>query len=165
LVLGAGNPDRGDDGIGRMVARLLRPRVPDNVRVAECDGEATGLLNDFQTVGGAWLIDAAQSGSPPGTIHRIDCSTTDAVPPRGSLTSHGFGVAEAIALARVLGMLPLHCVVYAIEGGQFTLGSAPSPAVTLAAHEVAERILAELATLPPPSTRRRLHRAPVPDRR
>jgi hydrogenase maturation protease len=165
LIVGIGNPDRGDDAVGRIAARQLIQRAPADVRIVEHDGEATGLLNDFQSVRHAWLIDAAQSGSPPGTIHRIDCSAADAVPPRGSLSSHGFGVAEAIALARVLGELPLHCIVYAIEAAQFTPGAAASPAVTLAAHEVAERILAELATLPRPSTRHRPHPVPVPDRR
>jgi len=148
-----------------MVARLLRPHVPVGVRILEQDGEATELVTDLQGVRHAWLIDAAQSGATPGTIHRIDCSNTDAVLPRGSLSSHGFGVAEAIALARALGTLPPYCIVYAIEAEQFTPGAAPSPAVTRAAHEVAERILAELLTPPPPSARRRPHPVPAPDRR
>jgi hydrogenase maturation protease len=165
LIVGIGNPDRGDDAVGRIVARQLMQRAPADVRIVEHAGEATALLNDFRSARSAWLIDAAQSGSPPGTIHRIDCSTTDAVPPRGSLTSHGFGAAEAIALARILGTLPLHCIVYAITAGQFALGAAPSPAVTLAAHDVVKRILAELATPPLPSAHRPPHPAPAPDRR
>jgi len=28
LVIGVGNPDRGDDGVGRVVARLLRSHMP-----------------------------------------------------------------------------------------------------------------------------------------
>ena len=75
---------------------------------------------------------------------------TDAVVPRGSLSSHGFGVAEAIGLARALGTLPPRCIVYAIEAADFTPGAAPSAEVERAAHAVAALILAELATLPPP---------------
>jgi hydrogenase maturation protease len=164
VVLGIGNRDRGDDAAGRIVADLLRGRAPANVRIVEHDGEATALLAELQSAHQAWLIDAAQSGTPPGTIHRIDCAT-DAPLPRGALSSHGLGLAEAIALARTLDTLPPYCIVYAIVAGCFTAGAPLSSAVTRAAHEAAERILAELAIPLPPSGRRPPHRAPAPDRR
>ena len=47
LVVGIGNPDRGDDAVGRLVARALRGRVPADVRVVEQDGEATALLAEL----------------------------------------------------------------------------------------------------------------------
>jgi hydrogenase maturation protease len=162
LVLGVGNPDRGDDAVGRVVARLLR--APAGVRVLELDGETTAILSALQGSECAWLIDAAQSGAPAGTIHRIDCCLTDAVIPRSTVSSHGFGVAEAIALARALDTLPPRCIVYAIEAAGFTHGAPLSPAVAHAAQEVADRILAEL-TPPPPSSPRPRHPAPATDRR
>jgi hydrogenase maturation protease len=161
LVLGIGNPDRGDDAVGCVVAGMLRDR---NVPAVEHSGEATALLAALEGADRAWLIDAARSGSRPGTIHRIDCAT-DAPMPQGTMSSHGFGVAEAIGLARALGTLPPHCIVYAIEAADFSTGAAPSPAVTAAAREVAALILAELATRPPPSSRHRRHPAPATDRR
>jgi hydrogenase maturation protease len=161
LVLGIGNPDRGDDAVGCVVAGMLRDR---NVPAVEHSGEATALLAALEGADHAWLIDAAYSGAPPGTIHRIDCAT-DAPMPHGTMSSHGFGVAEAIALARALATLPPHCIVYAIEAADFTAGAALSPTVALAAREAAERILAELATLPPLSSRHPRHPAPAPDRR
>jgi hydrogenase maturation protease len=163
-VLGIGNCDRGDDAVGRIVVRLLRGRVPTTVRVVECD-EATAVLAELQALRQVWVIDAAQSGAPPGTIHRIDCSVTDVAVPSGSVSSHGFGVAEAIGLARALGTLPPLCIVYAIEAADFTTGAPPSPAVMQAAHEVVERILAELATPPQPSSRHPLHPEPATGRR
>jgi hydrogenase maturation protease len=160
LVIGIGNPDRGDDAVGCVVAGMLRDC---NVPAVQLSGEATALMAALESVDRVWLIDAAQSGEPCGTIHRIDCATTD-VPPRGAVSSHGFGVAEAIGLARALGTLPPHCIVYAIEAADFTPGAPSSPEVTRAAQEVAERILAELATPPRPSTHRQLRPAPAPDR-
>jgi hydrogenase maturation protease len=133
-----------------MVARSLHTRVPANVRVAELDGEATTLLAELQSVQCAWLIDASRSGAPPGTIHRIDCSCAALALPHGTISSHGFGVAEAIALARALGVLPPQCIVYAVEAADFIPGAAPSIAVTEAVDEVAARILAELASVTPP---------------
>ena len=150
-VFGIGNSDRGDDAVGPIVIRLLRNRAPAAVRIVEHDGAATALLADFKSLSQAWLIDAAQSGAASGTIHRIDCSITGAAVPSRSVSSHGLGLAEAIALARILGTLPQQCILYAIESQHFTHGAPPSPPVLHAAHEVAERILAELLTLPQPS--------------
>jgi len=138
LVIGVGNPNRGDDGVGRAVARLLRPHMP----VIEHDGEATALVDMLRSARRTWLIDAAQSDSPPGTIHRIDC-TKDIPLLRSTVSSHGFGLAEAIGLARALGTMPPHCIIFAIEGTSFTPGTPMSPPVTGAAREVARRILAE----------------------
>jgi hydrogenase maturation protease len=166
LVLGIGNLHRGDDAVGRMAARLLRPRVDADVLVAERIGEATEVLAVLRNAKRGWLIDAAQTGSPLGTIQRIDCSAAlDGVVPRSLVSSHGWGLAEAIGLARALDMLPSYCIVYAIETADFTAGAAPSLPVSDAAHRVAELILAELSSPPPPSIRHRLRRVPARDRR
>ena len=159
IIIGIGNVERGDDGVGRVVARLVRERAP-GLRVIEHDGEAASLLEAMRGTERVWLIDAACSGAPAGTIHRIDCA--DGVPlPACPVSSHGFGVAEAIGLGRALGTLPPQCVVYAIEGVNFAVGQAVSAAVSHAADVVA----AEL-TRPPLSSRDRWRRrVPAPDRR
>jgi hydrogenase maturation protease len=158
LVLGIGNPDRGDDAVGRLIARSLRMRVPADVRISEHDGEATALVGELQSARHAWLIDAARSGARPGTIHRIDCSNAVLAMPLGTLSSHGLGVAAAIALARALDVLPLQCIVYAVEAADFTDGTVLAPAVAKAMNDVVERILAELREPPPrpsPASRER----------
>jgi len=144
LVVGIGNPERGDDAVGRLVARALRKRVSADVRVVEHDGEATALLAELQSAQRVWLIDAAQSGAVVGTIHRIDCATADPALPTGAISSHGFGLAEAIALARALDLLPRQCVVYAIEAADFTAGAPPSSGLMAAADAVVGRVLDEL---------------------
>jgi hydrogenase maturation protease len=164
LVVGIGNPDRGDDAVGRLVAQALRARVPKDVRVVEQSGEATALLAELQPVRQAWLIDAAQSGALSGTIHRIDCSATDLAIPAGTVSSHGFSIAEALGLARALDVLPPQCILYAIEAADFAAGAIPSSAVKRAARNVVEHILAEIAIPPPPSSRP-LNRAPGTDHR
>jgi len=149
LVLGVGNPARGDDAVGRVVAQALRPRVPRGVRVVESDGEATAVLAALEQADVAWLVDAARSGAAPGTVHRIDCAAGEALPHRGAVSSHGFGVAEAIALARSLGVLPGRCTVYAIEGADFSPGATLSPAVKAAVGMVVAALLSDLATSAP----------------
>ena len=84
------------------------------------------------------VVDAA-AGAEPGRLHRLDASAQP-LPQRlfGSST-HGFGVAEGIELARALGVLPPVCVVYAVEGGRFETGAPMSEAVVRALPVLAER--------------------------
>ena len=53
------------------------------------------------------------------------------------------GVALLQELARVLGQLPQHCIVYAIEGADFRLGAPLSPPVAAAVRRVAADLCAE----------------------
>ena len=144
IVIGIGNPDRGDDGAGRAVVQRLRGRLPDDVVLVEQGGETTALLASIEGAGAAFLVDACVSGAAPGTIRRLDAAAT-ALPPGLGLSSHGLGLAEAVELARLLGRLPPRCIVYAIEGGSFALGAPLSPPVAQAVAEVAARLAAEIA--------------------
>ncbi len=144
IVIGIGNPDRGDDAAGRAVARLLRGLLPKDVDLVEHDGETTGLLARLDGVTAAFLVDACASGAPAGTVRRFDVA--ERLLPREAfgLSSHSLGLAEAVELARALGQLPLCCVVYAIEGESFAVGAPLSPPVVTAVAEVAARLRTEI---------------------
>ncbi len=141
LIVGIGNPDRGDDAAGRAVAAGLRARGPKDLRVIESDGEATALLARFSEADEVILVDAALSGAPPGTVGRFDVNKAPLPTGRFGISTHGFGLAEAIELARALGCLPRRCVVYAIEGRSFALGERLSPEVEMAVETVVASIL------------------------
>jgi hydrogenase maturation protease len=64
-----------------------------------------------------------------------------------SRSTHGFGVADGIELARALGALPPVCVVYALEGSRFDAGEAMSAALEAALPEAAARVEAEIGAL------------------
>ena len=49
VVLGIGNPDRGDDAAGRIVAQRLRGLLPVDIEIIEHDGEGTSLLGQLCT--------------------------------------------------------------------------------------------------------------------
>jgi hydrogenase maturation protease len=147
LVIGAGNPDRGDDGIGAMVAEQLAHRVPAEVAVLARSGDLLSLMEDWAAFDAVFCIDAAAPIDAPGRVHRIDL-TTSALPRELALTSsHAFGLAEAIELARTLGLALPRIIVYAIEGHCFDAGAAMTPAVAAAAYVVADRIIDEITTL------------------
>jgi hydrogenase maturation protease len=145
IVIGLGNPDRGDDAAGRAVARQLRLVLPPEVAVAESDGEATDLLALLDGADAACLIDACTSGAPAGAIRRFDLAAGRLPSAACPVSSHGLGLGDALELARALGRLPPRCLVYAIEAGHFDAGAAMSPAVAQAIGEVARLVRAAIA--------------------
>jgi hydrogenase maturation protease len=157
VVIGVGNPDRGDDAAGFAVARQLRdgivavrgltPRVDPAAqpRIVEHGGEATALVLEMGGVEQVFLIDACVSGAPPGTIHRFDVSSAAMPAFASGFSTHGFGPAAAVELARALGRLPHQCIVYAIEGASFETGAPLSPPVAAAVAEVARCLRDEIA--------------------
>jgi hydrogenase maturation protease len=152
LVIGIGNPDRGDDGIGPLVARRLKGHVPHGVSILERTGDALALIDDWAGRDAVVLVDASAPAGTPGRVHRIDLRA-DVLPPDVALSStHALGVTEAVALADTLGLLPACVIAYAIEGADFTPGAPLSKEVAAVAGTVAARVAAELddlATGPP----------------
>ena len=144
IVVGIGHPDRGDDAVGLVVAGKLRDLVPDDVTVLCQDGEGGALLDRLSEVESAVVVDAALSGAPAGTIRRFDTAAQALPPARYGMSTHGFGLADAIELGRVLGSLPERCIVFAIEARSFAIGEPLSPEVAKAADEVVARVLAEV---------------------
>jgi hydrogenase maturation protease len=147
VVIGVGNALRGDDGVGLAVASALRGRVPGGVAVVPCEQEPSRLLDAWQDARAAIVVDAAASGSEPGHVHRFDASET-AVPAGVFRSStHAFGVGDAIELARALGRLPRHVVVYGVEGGDFAAGEGLTTQVQASVEKVAGSVLEDLERL------------------
>jgi hydrogenase maturation protease len=162
LVMGIGNAERGDDAAGLEVARRLRARASQDAVVRECSGQASCLLESWRGRPRVILIDAASGGGGrPGTIRRFEAHR-EALP-TGLLhaSTHSWGVAEAIEMARALGELPPQVVVYAIEGRSFGPGRYLSPAVTRAVERVEQRIVRELERSAWSERRRRVRVRPA----
>jgi hydrogenase maturation protease len=148
VVIGIGNPDRGDDAAGRLVAERLRGTLSADVEIAETDGESTALLALLDGADFAILIDACVSGKEPGTVHRFDVGAGPLPEAKFNLSTHGLGLAEAVELARALGQLPPRTLVYAIEARAFVPGAPLTPTVAAAVSEATAQISAELAPRP-----------------
>jgi hydrogenase maturation protease len=145
LVIGVGQEWRGDDAAGLLVARLLQEMVGPEVMVRENSGAAHELLDAWQEADAVILIDAVQGGGRPGEIYRFPVHEQP-LPAEffPAASSHAWGVAQAVALGRVLGQLPPYLVVYGVEGRNFGLGQELSPEVAQAIPEVARRIRQEI---------------------
>lgn len=143
LVIGAGNPDRGDDGVGPAVARLLRESGSGAADVVAVRGEATGLLDLFTDRDHVIIVDACVANTAAGEILRYEAAAQPLPADIQTPSTHGFGVAAAIELARALGQLPRRVTVLAIVCADFTAGAGLSPAVAAAAERTA-RMIAEI---------------------
>jgi hydrogenase maturation protease len=148
LVIGIGNPDRGDDAAGLEVARRLRARGPQGVTVRESSGDASGLLEAFAGHSTVVLVDAASGGGRPGETRRLEAHTQPLPTSLFHSSTHSWGVAEAVELARTLGQLPPRVIVYAIEGRSFDSGRCLSAPVRKAVARVLEHVLREVEGVP-----------------
>jgi hydrogenase maturation protease len=147
VVVGVGNPYRRDDAAGLEVAARLADHVPAGVEVITCPQEPSRLLDAFEGRGAALVVDACASGAAPGTVHRFDAAA-GAIPARTFRSStHAFGVGEAVELARALGRLPAHVVVYGVEGEAFEAGEGLSEPVAGAVPHAARQMLSDLDLL------------------
>ena len=120
LILGLGNPFRGDDGVGSAVITALQNQdLPHNV--VALDGGTPGLetVLTWQGYERVIIVDAADMGMNPGSWKRF--LPRDAVFPVGKEamrgTLHDAGLAEALALAEALDILPPELVFYCIQPG------------------------------------------------
>ncbi|HLF60756.1 MAG TPA: hydrogenase maturation protease [Acidimicrobiia bacterium] len=135
IVIGVGNPTRGDDAAGLEVAR--------RVRRVEAHQEANGsyeLMDVWEGADEVIVVDAARSGAPPGTVHRFDAHHEPL--PRGILatSTHSVGVMETIEMARRLGRLPERIMVYGIEVSTLAPGVGLSDQVEQAVKELVMEI-------------------------
>lgn len=152
VVIALGNPDRGDDGIGALVKKALVGRLPADVALFARSGDMLSLIEDWADFDALVCVDAAAPTGAPGRIQRIDLMT-DELPAEVSITSsHAFGLADAIRLARTLGRVPQDIIVYAVEGFCFDTGAPITPEVADTVAEVVRRIVAEVERLRQPMT-------------
>lgn len=143
-IIACGNRDRTDDGLGLMVAERLRSL---GIQVDTQSGEASALIDAWRREDDVILIDAVVTGAPAGTVQVWE--DTDPLPiSKTQASTHGFGVAEAIELARALNLLPRRLRIVGIEGTDFTVGSNPPPDRSASVEEAVRRVV-QLLELPP----------------
>jgi hydrogenase maturation protease len=128
LVIGIGNPDRGDDGVGVEVARQVAFERLDVLALEFDDpSEALDAWDPEDTV---VVADAIVSGGQPGDIRVVDVIQQKL--PAGNWSAggtHALGLAAVVELARSLDLMPRRLVVVGVEAGQFDAGAPMSEAV------------------------------------
>ena len=145
VVIGVGNPYRGDDGAGLRVTRLLQSLQLDDVLVVESDGEPAGLTDTWESADLAIVVDAVRAGiNGPGYVHRVEVQEDLDLPLTRTISSHGGSPADAVALARALDRLPHRLLIFGIEAASHAPGQTLSPEVEASVDTVAKLVVDEL---------------------
>jgi hydrogenase maturation protease len=147
LVACIGNPDRGDDGIGALVAEKLAGTLPAGAALLVRSGDMLSLIEDCAGCDALVCVDAAAPMGALGRIHRIDLATGELPGELLAASTHGFGLADAIGLARTLASAPRDIVIYGIEGSCFDAGAPMTPEIAAAAEEAAALVADEVRRL------------------
>ena len=156
LIVGFGNPLRGDDGVGLAALRLLSEGLlPVGVSCADVGIGGVALVHELQAGRERLvIIDAEQRGSAPGTIYVLSPQLPDlaGMTPEARhdllVDAHMAEPYQALVLARALGVLPPEIHVVGVEAPnteELTLDL--TPAVARAVPLAAKRAL-ELACEP-----------------
>jgi hydrogenase maturation protease len=152
LVLGLGNPIRGDDGVGWRVVEVLQANLAKAFgkpsQGFEYDTVAGGGLNLMERLAGydrAILVDAMQSGKEPGRVQVFPLEALDN-PSAGHLGStHETNLLTALEIGRRLGahLPPVgEVMIVAVEAQPvFEFSEELSPPVAQAVAEAAQQVM------------------------
>lgn len=141
-VIGCGNPNRSDDGVGPHVIGLLRGRnLGDDVALHDAGTDGMAVIYQARGCQRLVIVDARAPEGNPGAVYQVPGEVLER-PPNQSLNLHDFRWDHALfAGRRIYGdEFPADVTVLLIEAGSLDLGLELSPEVTAAAETVAERI-------------------------
>lgn len=140
-ILGIGSA-LGDDCAGWLVVRALREdpvlaQIP--WQICELDRPGLGLLGYFEGSAEVVIVDAMASGAPIGTLRELQLDELAPLPRPDS--THGFGVAEAVELAKVLVALPPKLRLFGLEIDHDRWDLGPSATLLSAVPGAARRLV------------------------
>jgi hydrogenase maturation protease len=115
-VLCIGSPAE-PDNLGFLAAHTLQGHFDQaQVEVMAFDRPGPRLIEHMRGADTVILVDAVKSGAAPGTLHRLEGRALDGLVAHHTST-HGFGLAETLALADKLEDLPPHLKFVGLEVG------------------------------------------------
>jgi hydrogenase maturation protease len=150
VVIGVGNPLRGDDGVGLHVIEALRERVlPGDVKLVDGGTEGLGLVLSMQGRRRAIVVDAVDMGKRPGAFDRFPWHGSEAgirfAGEDEHLGVHEAGLRDALRLAEALRVLPEEVIVFGIQPASLAWEPGLSPEAEEAVDGVVDAILAEVS--------------------
>lgn len=147
LIIGIGNPERGDDCSGLAVVERLNALTKQRAQALCLSGDLTRLLALWEGAGHVILVDMVRCERwAAGSLKHFDLGR-DPLPYDVACSSHGVSVSQVIELGRVLGKLPQHLELLGIVGAATAVGTAPSPNVAAAVERAALKLAAALPEL------------------
>jgi len=111
-ILGIGSP-LGADRAGWAVAEAVVERLGEGATCECLDRPGAGLVERLEEANDLILIDAMRAGLDAGEVREL--AREEMLTGGPLLSSHGLGVAQALELARALGVVPEGLRVFGVE--------------------------------------------------
>ncbi len=152
-IIGCGNLNRSDDGVGAVVAQRLIEKFSsaprDDIRIFDAGTDGMGVMFKARGSSDLIIVDASRSGAEPGAIFEVPGEELEGKPP-DSLNLHDFRWDHALYAGRQIykDAFPKKVLVFLIEGESLELGLDLSPAVRSAAAQVVGRIVDLIESYP-----------------
>jgi hydrogenase maturation protease len=144
LIVGLGNPLRGDDGVGVRVAQALTGWVlPDGVKVVDGGTPGLELVNLMEDWPRVILVDAANVGRKAGQFVRFTLDETRLLGQDQHLSVHGAGLRDALLLAQALDVLPAEVIIFGVQPARLDWQEGLSPEVEAALPGLVQSVLKE----------------------
>jgi hydrogenase maturation protease len=144
LVIGLGNPLRGDDGVGVRVAHLLATQpLPPNVEVLDGGTQGLGIVNQIEGRRRVVFVDAADVGRSPGEFACFSLDEAQLLGDDRHLTIHAAGLRDALLLGQALDILPEEIIIFGVQPANLDWDSALSPEVEASLPKLIAAVLEE----------------------
>jgi hydrogenase maturation protease len=144
LVVGLGNPLRGDDGAGPRVAQALAgAALPPDVEVLDGGTRGLEVVNMLEGRRRAIFVDAADLGRAPGAFARFTLDQVRLLGDDHHLSVHAAGLRDALLLADALDMLPPEVIIYGVQPARMEWDDALSPEVEATLPQLVAAVLEE----------------------
>ncbi len=138
LVIGYGNPIRGDDGFGPHVASLLAGQIEPAQATILTFQQLTPDLAELVAQHALTILIDAQSGDLPGTVHHLLIQ-----PPEQAVHTFQHHITPEVLAGVTLALYGVGAEIhlFSVESDSFEIGEGLSPAVSGSAGTVVEQIL------------------------
>ncbi len=144
-IIGCGNLNRSDDGVGVVVAQrlqaLLHKTPSKNVQVFDTGTDGMSVMFKARGATSVIIIDAGSTGAEPGAIFKVPGKELEGKPP-DSYNLHDFRWDHALYAGRQIFKedFPSDITVFLIEAQVLDMGLELSPLISKAADLVVEKI-------------------------
>lgn len=146
LIIGIGNPVRGDDAFGALVVSDLKSNHPHMAEYMFFNADMTNLIDKW--VGrDVILIDLIVSEKLRGQISVANSMEELMLQKETILTSHGLGLAEIIQLSQLLDKKPRSFFFIGVSGNNFQINAPIGVPVRALIPEVIDKVKAYITQL------------------
>lgn len=143
-LLGLGNLMRTDDAVGMLTLHTLARSnlLPPEIRVIEGGTLGLDLLDSLRGISHLLVLDAVDTGTPPGTLLRFEGRQIDNLPVSKSV--HLLGFSDLMGALRLMDAAPAHVVLLGVQPASTDWGTVLTPEVKPAQPALMQSVLAQI---------------------